>query len=325
MWIIHAEAFTTWERSCRGKTLSAFGSNTGFCLAPILSMPKQTDDSGGSALAYQSRVAQDEARWKEEAAFFDRDADGRVQEVLPVEPQTLRRYTARLLRRRSSAEFRFRVAKNLQGKRVLDVGCGDGNNSVLLAKLGAHVTGIDVSPKSIQVAKKRAEVNGVSNLVQFVCSPVEEAEIPPHSFDVIWGDAILHHMIENLEFVLQQLTLWAKPGALMLFSEPVNLNRTLRRLRFAFPIETDVTPGERPLEPSELKILKRFLPELRIRFYSFFGRLDRFILIGYNYERSPLWRQIIANSFAYLDYALLSLPVARNMAGYAVFYGRSPK
>jgi 2-polyprenyl-3-methyl-5-hydroxy-6-metoxy-1,4-benzoquinol methylase len=207
----HAEAIAAGQRDSRENTLLAFAFNTRFCLARILDMA--TDRSfRGSALTYQSKVVRAEARWKEEAASFDRDANERAHEVLPIDPQTLRRYTAHRLRRRSSAECRFRVARSLQGKRVLDVGCGDGNSSVLLAKLGAHVTGIDVSCKSIELAKKRAEVNGGSNIVQFICSPVEETEIPPHSFDVIWGDAILHHLIENLEFVLRQLTLWQNRG-----------------------------------------------------------------------------------------------------------------
>lgn len=278
---------------------------------------------GGNALAKPRKVATDEARWKEEAAFFDCDAEQRAEEVLPIDPVTLQRYGSSFPRKRFREEFRFHVLKNLQGKQVLDIGCGDGHNSVLLAKLGARVTGIDISPKSIELAKRRAEVNDLNDVVRFICSPLETAAIPPDSFDVIWGDAILHHLIDNLELVMQKLTLWTKPGGLMLFSEPINFNNTLRRLRFKLPIKTDATPDERPLEPADFTMVKRFLPDLRIRFYSLFGRLNRFILIGYNFERSPYWRQMLVNALACLDYALLSMPVIRNLAGYAVFYGRA--
>ena len=259
------------------------------------------------------------------AAFFDRDAEthARGGQLLPLDPLILKRYAAPSPRLRFREEFRFHILKNLQGKRVLDVGCGDGQNSVILAKLGAHVTGIDISPKSIELAQKKAEINGVSGSTNFICSPLEEAGVSPHSFDVIWGDAILHHLIEDLEGVLARLSRWAKPGALMLFSEPVNLNNTLRRLRFMLPVKTDATPDERPLEPAELQAVRRSLPDLRIRFYSLFGRLTRFILVSYNYERSPLWRRAVVNSLALLDYGLLSLPVLRNMAGYAVLYGHA--
>ena len=263
--------------------------------------------------------------WELEAAFFDREAERQAQILHPVDPLTIKRYASSSPRRRFREEFRFRVLRDLRGKNVLDVGCGDGQNSVLLAKLGALVTGIDISPKSIELAQKKAEISGVKNAARFICSPVEKAEIPPHSFDVIWGDAILHHLIENLELILAQLIRWAKPGAIMIFSEPANFNDTLRRLRFLLPVKTDATPDERPLEPAELEIVKRFIPDLRIRFFSLFGRLERFILTNHNYERSPLWRRALSNILHVLDFALLSLPIIRNMGGQAVFYGHAPK
>ena len=57
------------------------------------------------------------------------------------------------------------------------------------------------------------------------------------------------------------------------------------------------------------------------RLKTLFGRFSLFILINYHYERSPLWRRMIVNAFAGFDYALLSLPFFRSLAGYAVFYG----
>jgi SAM-dependent methyltransferase len=208
---------------------------------------------------------------------------------------------------------------------VLDVGCGDGSNSVLLAKLGAQVTGIDLSPRSIELARTKAEISHVGPAVRFVCSPLEDAEMPLSHFDLIWGDAILHHLIANLEVVLKRLTLWAKPGALMLFAEPVNFNHTLRRLRFMVPVKTDATPDERPLERSELEVVRRFLPDLQMRFFALLGRLDRFVLVGFNYERSSLPRRALVNAFACIDYAFLSLPMIQDLGGTAVFHGHVSK
>ena len=262
-------------------------------------------------------------RWESEARFFDRVAELQANEILPIDPLAIRRYGARPLRSRFREEFRFRVAKSLQGKRVLDVGCGDGSNSVLLARLGAQVVGVDVSPKSIALAEKRARISGVGSSIRLICSPLEEARIEPHSFDLIWGDAILHHLIEKLDLVMSLLTLWARPGAMMVFSEPVNFNHTLRRLRLKLPVKTDATPDERPLEPAELAVIRRFLPDLRIRFFSLFGRLNRFILLRFNYERSSAIRRGLASLFAAIDYGLLSLPGIRNLGGYVVIYGRS--
>src|SRR5262249_45035928 len=91
-------------------------------------------------------------RWDAEARFFDEWAEKAARAVEPVHPLTLARYGARSPRRRFNKEFRFRILGDLTGLRVLDAGCGDGVNAVLLAKLGAVVTGIDVSPKAIELA-----------------------------------------------------------------------------------------------------------------------------------------------------------------------------
>jgi 2-polyprenyl-3-methyl-5-hydroxy-6-metoxy-1,4-benzoquinol methylase len=264
-------------------------------------------------------------RWEHEAAFFDRVMGEQHEEVKPVDPLALDRYGSLVPRRWFKEEFRFHVLQNLHGKRLLDVGCGDGRNSVLLAILGAQVTGIDISPRSIELAKKKAEVNRVQNVTKFICAPIEKAVIPPGSFDVIWGDAFLHHVINNLDTVLSRLMLWAAPGALMMFSEPVNFNNTLRRLRFKLPIVTEATPDERPLEPTEIEIVRRFLPDLQIRFYAFLNRLERYVLLNHNYERSSALRRAVANALALFDYGWLSLPILKNMGGCAVFYGHTPR
>jgi cyclopropane fatty-acyl-phospholipid synthase-like methyltransferase len=47
------------------------------------------------------------------------------------------------------------------GQRVLDIACGEGRNSVWLAKLGCHVLGIDVSPLALEKARRLAQDAGV--------------------------------------------------------------------------------------------------------------------------------------------------------------------
>lgn len=263
-----------------------------------------------------------EARWEHEASFFDREAEAGMADVRPVDPSTIRRYGA-LQRRRFSKEFRFRILGPLEGKSVLEVGCGEGTNAMNFAKLGAKVTGIDISPKAIELAARRAEVNGVSELARFVCSPLETANFPEGSFDIVWGDAILHHLIPDLDNVMGKLVRWAKPGAIVMFGEPVNFSPALRRLRKMLPINTDATPDERPLERAEMAIIARHLPDLRLRHFSIFDRLNRFILVGYNYELSPAPRRALSSLLSSVDYAVLSVPLFQRLAGTCVIYGHT--
>jgi 2-polyprenyl-3-methyl-5-hydroxy-6-metoxy-1,4-benzoquinol methylase len=263
-------------------------------------------------------------RWKSEAVFFGERAEKSEQHIAPADPLAIRRYSPPL-RRRFNKEFRFLLMGDLRGKSLLDVGCGDGSNAVMLAQLNAFVTGIDISPKTIDLAWKRAEIKGVKDSVRFCCSPLETAHFPKNSFDVIWGDAILHHLIAELGFIVGKLTEWAKPGALLLFGEPINFNNALRKFRFMLPVKTDATPDERPLEPADMQILRRHIPDLQMRPFSLFGRLDRFILPAANYERAAWPRRAVSNCLATLDYFLLSLPGVSRLGGTAVMYGHPRK
>lgn len=262
-----------------------------------------------------------EDRWKEEAGFFDQAARRTDTAALAIDPMAFRRYTRPVLRRRFSKEYRFRMMGHLEGKRVLDVGCGDGLNAVLFARMGARVTGIDISPGALEVAQRRAEVNGVAGRVTFIGSPIERADFAPGSFDVIWGDGILHHVLDELPLVMDRLVRWAHAGSLVIFSEPVNLSGWLRRVRQWIPVKTEATPGERPMLPAELALVRRYLPDLKIRHYSLLGRFERFILLNFNYERSPFLRREIVNGLDAVDWAVLSLPLVQRLAGTCVMYG----
>jgi 2-polyprenyl-3-methyl-5-hydroxy-6-metoxy-1,4-benzoquinol methylase len=260
-------------------------------------------------------------RWLEEAAFFDRAARRAGDGALPLDPLAVRRYTRPVPRKRFSVEYRFGILGSLRGKSVLDVGCGEGLNAVMFARLGARVTGIDVSPGALDVAWRRARSNGVERRLSLVCAPIEHAKLPARSFDVVWGDGILHHVLDELELVLAQLARWTKPEGLLVFSEPINLSPTLRSLRRLIPVHTEATPGERPLLRCELDLVRRYVPDLSVRHYSLLGRLDRFVLKNFNYERSSLLRRGIVNALDSFDWALLSLPALQKLAGTCVMYG----
>jgi 2-polyprenyl-3-methyl-5-hydroxy-6-metoxy-1,4-benzoquinol methylase len=130
-----------------------------------------------------------ERRWNEEAAFFDRAAGQIETASLVLDPLALQRYSRPGLRKRFNKEYRFKVLGPLQGKTLLDLRCGSGQNSVMLARMGARVTGIDVSPGAIDVARRRALVNGVADRVRFLCAPIEKAPLADREFDIVWGTA----------------------------------------------------------------------------------------------------------------------------------------
>ena len=256
-------------------------------------------------------------RWVSEAAFFDRLAEARLRGVTPMDPEVLQRYAGRL-RPWFHKEFRFASLGDLRGRHVLDVGCGDGTNAILLASRGAKVTGIDISPNSIRLAEERARLAGLESRVRLLCSPLEVADFPEDSFDVIWGDGILHHLIPELELTLDKLVRWARPGAQAIFSEPLSLSPLLRQLRARIPIHEGATPDERPLHAPELELVLRRLPGARLRHFALLSWFNRFILRGGTYEKASGLRRAAVDALHAADYALLALPKLRELGGMVV-------
>ncbi len=60
------------------------------------------------------------------------------------------------------------------GKRVLEVGCGIGTDSINFARAGAELTAVDLSSESLRIAEQRAEVMGVADRIRFVQANAEE-------------------------------------------------------------------------------------------------------------------------------------------------------
>lgn len=257
-----------------------------------------------------------EARWREEARFFDGVAAGKKESVTRLDPLVVARY--RNPGSLHPKEYAFRLLGDLRGKAVLDVGCGEGENCLLLASLGAKVTGIDISPGAIEVARRRAELDQFD--IDLVCSPIEAAPLPPRSFDFILCDNVLHHLLEVLGETFEHFRGWLRPGGRIIAIEPVNLSPLVHRVRQLVPIRTEATPGERPLESADIALMRRHVAELRTRTFWLFGRLVRFVLPNGQYEHAPPSRRAAADALALADAAILQR--FSSLGAMAVFDGR---
>src|SRR5216684_3523008 len=86
----------------------------------------------------------------------------------------------------------FALLGDVRGLRVLDLGCGHGMASVVLARRGANVIACDLSLGYLREARARADANGVHARL-LVCNG-ERLPFADGSFERIWGNAILHHL-----------------------------------------------------------------------------------------------------------------------------------
>ena len=82
-----------------------------------------------------------------------------------------------------------------RGKKVLEVGCGIGTDTINFARAGAEVTAIDLSSESLALAKKRADVFGLSDKIKFYEANAEHLAdfIPAEKYDLIYSFGVIHH------------------------------------------------------------------------------------------------------------------------------------
>jgi 2-polyprenyl-3-methyl-5-hydroxy-6-metoxy-1,4-benzoquinol methylase len=81
------------------------------------------------------------------------------------------------------------------GKRVLEVGCGIGTDSINFARAGAHLTAVELSGESLRVAAQRADVMGVADGIEFVQANAEEltSVLGTEPYDLVYSFGVVHH------------------------------------------------------------------------------------------------------------------------------------
>jgi len=164
-------------------------------------------------------------------------------------------------------EYAYNLLGDVRGKRVLDLGCGDGENTILLVNRGAKVCGVDLSDALISLARRRMQVNGFVEGFEFSSGSVHELPFPDRSFDVVFGMATLHHY--NLELASREVWRVLRPGGYAIFKEPVRNSRFLRLIRRLIPYRRPgVSPYERPLTDQELERFARRFSQCHSRVYQ---------------------------------------------------------
>lgn len=76
-------------------------------------------------------------------------------------------------------------------KDLLEVGCGMGTDLLQFARGGARVTGLDYTPRSVQISRRRFDVYGVPG--KFLLGDAENLPFPDETFDVVYSNGVLHH------------------------------------------------------------------------------------------------------------------------------------
>lgn len=117
------------------------------------------------------------------------------------------------------------AARWVPGRRVLDVACGEGYGSALLARTAAHVTGADLSAEAVEHARRRYAA--LANL-GFVCAPCTRLPLDDGSIDVAVSFETVEHIAEHEDF-LDELARVLSPAGVLILSCPNKLEYSDKR------------------------------------------------------------------------------------------------
>lgn len=176
---------------------------------------------------------------------------------------------------------------NIEKKVVLEFGCGDAWLSAILTKKGANVHAFDISIESMKQSLLLHGKN-TGTYVQFFNMAAEQLGFKADSFDIVIGNAILHHT--DMDKVMEEIHRVLKRGGKAFFVEPLGHNPFINYYRRRTPHLR--SPAERPLLFKDIKNLKNrftsvshdeyYFLALLAFFFHFVIRSDRFFIKSLN-------------------------------------------
>jgi SAM-dependent methyltransferase len=201
------------------------------------------------------------------AEVWDRIAARELPEELEVIPDTVTYALG------GPTETDLRLIGEVSGKRILDLGSGNGKNAIALARQGAHVIAVDRSIAQLTRARKLAATTDV-RVEWHECDASDLAFLRADSIDLVLAAGVLGE-VEDLDRLFRQVHRVLRPGSPFVFSYDHPMALAVGR-------EVDA-PGTLPLGALEVR-------------RSYFDMTP--VEITHDNERIQVWPRTIAEVFA---------------------------
>jgi SAM-dependent methyltransferase len=211
--------------------------------------------------------------------------------------------------------FRSHIKK---GDSLLDYGCGNGIHSILPAKLGATVMGIDLSKKSLAIAKERAKRENIERKVTFKQMDCEALRIDSRTFDCVFDGGTFSSL--DITKAVPEIARVLKPRGTLVAIETLGHNpfANAKRKMNAFRGIRTSWALDHIFKMDDLLLLKKYFGHLE---YHVFHLVS---LISFPFLQF-WWGKKLLSALNHVDMALFRLPFLRRFAFKIVIIATNPK
>lgn len=193
--------------------------------------------------SYQARRGQIET-------YFDRTAADAWARLTSDAPVSGIRATVRAGRDQMRNTLLAWLPEDLQGRRILDAGCGTGALATILAQRGAEVVAIDVSPALIGIAQERFAAQETAGRVTFQVGDMLDSQLG--EFDhIVAMDSLIHYQTDDVVQSLAALAPRIRASMLITFAPRTTLLAAMHFVGRAFP-RGDRAPAIEPVAEQRL-------------------------------------------------------------------------
>ena len=117
---------------------------------------------------------------------------------------------------------------------VLEFGCGTGSTALEHAPHVAHIRGIDISAKMIEICEEKRSAAGIENIT-FEVADIDAVDLPEGGYDAVLGMSILH-LLENRDEIIAKVFEILRPGGYFFSSTLVVDSSAGFFLRYILPV-----------------------------------------------------------------------------------------
>ena len=199
------------------------------------------------------------------------------------------------------------IVTNIDSDNILEIGCGTNTISKKIVDKGANVTIIDISEKAIKIAERHFQEDIIN--INCIVMDAENLEFNDHSFDLIYGSSILHHL--SIDKAIVEIKRVLKKGGKAVFYEPLGHNILINFFRSITPSLR--SKDEHPLLINDLELIKNNFPHTEFHYFyflslmtlpfvkfpffkgliSFVNRIDKFLNKNFSFIKRYNWVSII--------------------------------